>query len=115
MSSELGRRIAFTLCALLVYRIGSYIPIPGIDPGEWQQIFCQSGGILGMFNAVSGGAVQRLSILAIGITPFISAAILIQLLTMVGAPALGQSRKAGERARRMGYQYSVACRLCWVG
>jgi preprotein translocase subunit SecY len=101
MSSEIVRRIAFTVCALLVYRLGSHIPIPGIDPVAWRQIFRHSGGILGMVDVVSGGAVQHLSIFAIGITPFISAAILIQLLIMVGAPALGQLRKAGERGRKV--------------
>ena len=78
MTPELGRRIAFTLGALLVYRLGTYIPLPGISPEVWQQIFkSQAGGLLGMFDTISGGAIHRLAIFALALVPYLSAAILL--------------------------------------
>src|SRR5215467_8183712 len=100
MTPELGRRIAFTLGALLVYRLGTYIPLPGIDPEAWAQIFrSQAGGVLGMFNVFSGGGIHRMAIFALGLMPLLSAAIIIQVLTIVSSKLKGL-RKQGERGRR---------------
>jgi preprotein translocase subunit SecY len=100
MTSELGRRIVFTLVALLVYRLGTYIPLPGIAPSVWEQIFrSQAGGILGMLNTISGGGIHRLAIFALGLIPFLSAAILLQLLPIISS-GLRALRKQGERGRR---------------
>src|SRR5262250_2581909 len=83
-AEELKKRIWFTLGALLVYRFGTYIPLPGIDPSAWDQIFrSQAGGILGMFNMFSGGGIHRMAIFALNIMPYISASIIIQLMTTV--------------------------------
>src|SRR5262249_40958870 len=80
-AEELKKRIWFTLGALLVYRLGTYIPLPGIDPSAWDQIFrSQAGGILGMFNMFSGGGIHRMAIFALNIMPYISASIIIQLM-----------------------------------
>ena len=80
-ADELKKRIWFTLGALLVYRIGTYIPLPGIDPNIWEQVFrSQAGGILGMFNMFAGGGIHRMAIFALNIMPYISASIIIQLL-----------------------------------
>jgi preprotein translocase subunit SecY len=100
MTPELGRRIAFTLGALLVYRLGTYIPLPGIAPEVWEQIFrSQAGGVLGMFNMFSGGGIHRMAIFALGLMPLLSAAIIIQVLTIVSSK-LKSLRKQGERGRR---------------
>src|SRR5438034_9533353 len=81
-AEELKKRIWFTLGALLVFRLGTYIPLPGIDPTAWEQAFrSQAGGILGMFNLFSGGAIHRMTIFALNVMPYISAPIIIQLLT----------------------------------
>src|SRR4029077_16076592 len=83
-ATELKSRIWFTLAALVVYRLGTYIPAPGIDPGILKDIFHQkSGGILDMFDMFSGGALGRMSVFALNIMPYISASIIIQLLTAV--------------------------------
>ena len=83
-AEELKKRIWFTLGALLVYRFGTYIPLPGIDPAAWDQIFrTQAGGILGMFNMFAGGGIHRMAIFALNIMPYISASIIIQLMTTV--------------------------------
>src|ERR1700751_5008652 len=80
-AEELKQRLWFTLGALLIYRVGTYIPLPGIDPHIWQEIFSQkSGGVLDMFNMFSGGSLQRMTILALGIMPYISASIIMQIL-----------------------------------
>src|SRR5260370_18688260 len=80
MNSDLMRRVAFTLGALLVYRLGTFIPLPGIDPAVWEQIFRgQSGGLLWMLSLFSGGAVSRLSIFALNLIPYLTAAILVQV------------------------------------
>ena len=105
-ADELKKRIWFTLGALLVYRLGTYIPLPGIDPSAWDQIFrSQAGGILGMFNMFSGGGIQRMAIFALNIMPYISASIIIQLMTTV-SPTLEQLKKEGEQGRKVMNQYT---------
>ena len=105
-ADELKKRIWFTLGALLVYRLGTYIPLPGIDPAAWEQIFqTQSGGILGMFNMFAGGGIHRMAIFALTIMPYISASIIIQLMTTV-SPTLEQLKKEGEQGRKMINQYT---------
>jgi preprotein translocase subunit SecY len=104
--SELRQRLLFLIGALIVYRIGTFIPVPGIDPVALQQFFdAQSGTILTMFNMFSGGALQRLSIFALGIMPYISASIILQMATHVVEP-LKQLRKEGESGRRKITQYT---------
>jgi preprotein translocase subunit SecY len=105
-AEELKKRIWFTLGALLVYRLGTYIPLPGIDPNAWDQIFrTQAGGILGMFNMFAGGGIHRMAIFALNIMPYISASIIIQLMTTV-SPTLEQLKKEGEAGRKMINQYT---------
>ena len=105
-ADELKKRIWFTLGALLVYRLGTYIPLPGIDPGAWEQIFqTQSGGILGMFNMFAGGGIHRMAIFALNIMPYISASIIVQLMTTV-SPTLEQLKKEGEQGRKVINQYT---------
>ncbi|HZO46279.1 MAG TPA: preprotein translocase subunit SecY [Xanthobacteraceae bacterium] len=105
-AEELKKRIWFTLGALLVYRFGTYIPLPGIDPAAWDQIFRQqAGGILGMFNMFSGGGINRMAIFALNIMPYISASIIIQLMTTV-SPTLEQLKKEGEAGRKIINQYT---------
>jgi preprotein translocase subunit SecY len=105
-AQELKKRIWFTLGALLVYRLGTYIPLPGIDPAAWDKIFNQqAGGILGMFNMFAGGGIHRMAIFALTIMPYISASIIIQLMTTV-SPTLEQLKKEGEQGRKMINQYT---------
>ena len=105
-AEELKKRIWFTLGALLVYRLGTYIPLPGIDPAAWEQIFrTQAGGILGMFNMFAGGGIQRMAIFALNIMPYISASIIIQLMTTV-SPTLEALKKEGEAGRKTINQYT---------
>src|SRR5712672_3051820 len=105
-AEELKKRIWFTLAALLVYRFGTYIPLPGIDPAAWEQIFkSQAGGILGMFNMFSGGGIHRMAIFALNIMPYISASIIIQLMTTV-SPTLEQLKKEGESGRKKMNQFT---------
>ncbi len=105
-ATELKKRIWFTLGALVVYRLGTYIPIPGIDPVALQQLFQQqAGGILGMFNMFAGGALQRMTIFALNIMPYISASIIIQLMTTV-SPTLEALKKEGEAGRKKINQYT---------
>src|SRR6185503_12183854 len=105
-AEELKKRIWFTVGALLVYRLGTYIPLPGIDPAAWEQIFnTQSGGILGMFNMFSGGGIHRMAIFALNIMPYISASIIIQLMTTV-SPTLENLKKEGESGRKIMNQYT---------
>ena len=105
-ATELKKRIWFTLGALIVYRLGTYIPIPGIDPVALQEIFQQQQqGILGMFNMFSGGALGRMTIFALNIMPYISASIIIQLLTTV-SPHLEALKKEGEAGRKKINQYT---------
>ncbi len=97
---DLRRRLVFLLLALVVYRIGTHIPVPGIDPVALEQMFQgQAGGILSLFNMFSGGALERFSIMAIGIMPYISASIIMQLMTYV-VPTFEQLKKEGEAGRR---------------
>ena len=105
-ADELKKRIWFTLGALLIYRLGTYIPIPGVNPEALADIFRQQqSGILGMFNMLSGGAIGRMAIFALNIMPYISASIIIQLLTTV-SPHLEQLKKEGEQGRRQINQYT---------
>lgn len=105
-AEDLKKRIWFTLGALLVYRVGTYIPMPGINPAAFAQAFeQQSGGVLGMFNMFAGGAVERMAIFALGIMPYISAAIIMQLMTAV-VPTLEQLKKEGEQGRKVINQYT---------
>ena len=104
--SELRQRLLFVLGAILIFRIGSFIPVPGIDPVALEALFEQQRGtILDMFNMFSGGALSRFSIFAIGIMPYISAAIIMQLLSVVH-PKLEQLKKEGEQGRRKITQYT---------
>ena len=103
---DLKRRLLFLLGALIVFRIGAHIPVPGIDPNVLADLFKgQQGGILGMFNMFSGGALSRFTIFALGIMPYISASIIMQLMTAV-SPQLDQLRKEGESGRRKITQYT---------
>ncbi len=103
---DLRKRLTFLLLALVVYRIGSHVPVPGIDPGQLAQLFKgQQGGILSLFNMFSGGALSRFSIFALGIMPYISASIIMQLMTYV-VPALESLKKEGEGGRRKITQYT---------
>lgn len=103
---ELWARLRFLLLAILVYRIGTHIPVPGIDPEQVARLFNQNKNtILAMFNMFSGGALERMSILALGITPYISASIIVQMLTSV-VPSLEQLKKEGDSGRRMISQYT---------
>ncbi|WP_048649402.1 preprotein translocase subunit SecY [Nitratireductor soli] len=105
-AEDLKKRIWFTLGALLVYRLGTYIPMPGINPDAFAQAFeQQSGGVLGMFNMFAGGAVERMAIFALGIMPYISASIIMQLMTSV-VPSLEQLKKEGEQGRKIINQYT---------
>lgn len=104
--SELKSRLWFVLGALIVFRLGSHIPVPGIDPVAMQQFFeRQSDGILGMFNMFSGGSLERFSLFALGIMPYISASIIMQLLQVV-SPKLEQLKKEGEAGRRIITKYT---------
>ena len=103
---DLRRRLVFLLLALVVYRIGAHIPVPGIDPNQLAQFFKgQAGGILSLFNMFSGGALSRFTVFALGITPYISASIVLQLMGYV-VPALEQLKKEGEAGRRKITQYT---------
>ncbi len=98
--TELKQRILFVIGALIVFRIGTFIPVPGIDPTVLSSLFDQQkGSILGVFNMFSGGALGRMSLFALGIMPYISASIIMQLLA-VTVPTLEQLKKEGEPGRR---------------
>ncbi len=104
--ADLKRRLWFLLGAMVVYRIGTHIPVPGINASALDELFrSQEGGILGLFNVFSGGALQRFSILALGIMPYISASIIMQLCTVV-VPTLEAIKKEGEAGRRKITQYT---------
>ena len=103
---DLQRRLIFLLLALVVYRVGAHIPVPGIDPEQLQQLFKgQQGGILNLFNMFSGGALSRFTVFALGIMPYISASIIMQLMTYV-LPMFEQLKKEGEAGRRKITQYT---------
>ena len=105
-NEELKKRIWFTLGALVIYRLGTYIPLPGIDPVAFEQNFTrQNQGVLELFNMFAGGAVQRMAIFALNIMPYISASIIIQLLTSV-IPTLESLKKEGESGRKVINQYT---------
>ena len=105
-ATELKKRLWFALGCLIVYRFGTYIPLPGIDPVVMAQIFEQNaGGIMGMFNMFAGGALERMSIFALGILPYISASIIMQLMTAV-SPTIEQLKKEGEAGRKKINQYT---------
>ena len=105
-AEDLKKRLWFTLAALLVYRLGTHIPLPGLNPEAYAAAFQgQAGGILGLFNMFSGGAVERMAIFALGIMPYISASIIVQLMTSV-VPALEQLKKEGEQGRKIINQYT---------
>lgn len=105
-ATELKQRLLFVLGALIVYRLGTYIPIPGIDPVVLEQIFAQhQGGVLGVFNMFSGGALSRMTIFALSVMPYISASIIMQLMT-VASPQLAALKKEGEAGRRKINQYT---------
>ncbi len=105
-ATELKQRIWFTLAALIVYRLGTYIPIPGIDPLILQDVFKQQGsGILGMFDMLAGGALHRMTIFALNIMPYISASIIVQLLSAV-SPQMEAMKKEGEAGRKKLNQYT---------
>ena len=104
--ADLRRRLIFLVLALIVFRIGAHIPVPGIDPDQLAQLFdSQSGGILGMFNLFSGGALSRFTVFALGIMPYISASIIMQLLTIV-IPTLEAMKKDGQAGQRKITQYT---------
>jgi preprotein translocase subunit SecY len=103
---DLRRRLVFLVLALVVYRIGTHVPVPGIDPAQMQALFqSQGGGILNLFNMFSGGALSRFSVFALGIMPYISASIIMQLMTYV-VPSLEAIKKEGEAGRRKITQYT---------
>ena len=103
---DLRHRLVFLLLALVVYRVGAHIPVPGIDPGQLKELFKgQQGGILNLFNMFSGGALSRFTVFALGIMPYISASIIMQLLSYV-VPTFEQMKKEGETGRRKITQYT---------
>lgn len=105
-ATELKKRLWFTLFALIVYRIGTYIPIPGVDPTVLADVFAQnSGGVLGMFDVFAGGALGRMTIFALNIMPYISASIIMQLMTSI-VPQMEQMKKEGEQGRKKINQYT---------
>ena len=105
-ADELKKRLWFTVGALIIYRLGTYLPLPGIDPGALADIFSQqSSGILGMFDMFSGGALGRMTIFALNIMPYITASIIMQLMTAV-VPSLETLKKDGEAGRKMINQYT---------
>lgn len=104
--ADLKRRLLFVLFAILVFRIGSYIPVPGLNPQRLQDLFnAQQNNIIGLFNMFSGGALMRFSLFALGIMPYISASIIMQLLTLV-SPQLAELRKEGESGQRKINKYT---------
>lgn len=103
--SELKQRLLFLLLGILVYRIGSHIPVPGLNPQRLADLFNQQNGVLGLFNMFSGGNLQKFTIFALGVMPYISSSIIIQLFTSV-VPQLEQLKKEGESGRRKISQYT---------
>jgi preprotein translocase subunit SecY len=104
--ADLKSRLVFLLLALIVYRLGAHIPVPGIDPNQLEQLFNQNkGGILDLFNMFSGGALSRFTVFALGIMPYISASIIMQLASSV-VPSLDALKKEGEAGRKKITQYT---------
>jgi preprotein translocase subunit SecY len=111
MNSDLMRRVAFTLGALLVYRIGTYIPLPGIDPAVWEMIFrSQSGGVLRYFDVFAGGGLHRMAVLALNLVPYITAAWFVQLLVLFW-PRIRAINERGDKGRRKIQQYILGLTL----
>jgi preprotein translocase subunit SecY len=105
-ATELKKRLWFTLGALIIYRLGTYIPVPGVDPAILQDVFSQnSRGLLGMFDMLAGGALSRMSMFALSVMPYISASIILQLLTAI-SPSLEALKKEGEQGRKKINQYT---------
>src|SRR6185312_9426890 len=105
-ATELKQRLWFTVGALLVFRIGAYIPVPGVDPAALAEMFSRNaGGIAGMLDVFSGGSIGRMSVLALSIMPYISASIIMQILTTV-VPSLEALKKEGEAGRKKINQYT---------
>ena len=105
-AEALKKRIWFTLGILLIYRLGTYVPVPGINPDALAQAFqANQSGIIGMFNMFAGGAVGRMAIFALGVMPYISASIIMQLMTSM-VPTLEQLKKEGEQGRKVINQYT---------
>jgi len=103
---ELWARLGFLFMAIIIYRIGTHIPVPGFDPDRLAELFTQNQGtFLGLFNMFSGGALERMSILALGVMPYISASIIMQLLSAT-VPTLEQLKKEGDSGRRKINQYT---------
>jgi preprotein translocase subunit SecY len=112
---DLKRRLLFVLLAILVFRIGTYVPVPGLNPQKLQELFnAQQNNIIGLFNMFSGGALQRFSIFALGIMPYISASIIIQLLTVI-SPQLSELRKEGESGQRHTLWHFVSLGFSSIG
>src|SRR6201996_8602800 len=106
-ATELHQRLWFTLIALIVYRIGTYIPIPGIDPDQFAKLFdSQSNGIFGMFNMFSGGAVSRMAVFSLNVMPYISASIIVQILGTIYPPWEKLRKEGGEAGRKQLNQYT---------
>src|SRR3990167_6194189 len=104
--SDLKNRLLFVLIAILIFRIGSFIPVPGLNPQRLQALFnTQQGNIIGLFNMFSGGALMRFSIFALGVMPYISASIIVQLLSVL-SPQLSELRKEGEAGQRQINKYT---------
>src|SRR3982751_1577636 len=104
--ADLKYRLLFLLVAILVFRVGSYIPVPGLNPLRLQELFnAQQNNIIGLFNMFSGGALMRFSVFALGIMPYISASIIIQLMTVL-SPQLSELRKEGESGQRKINKYT---------
>src|SRR6185312_13473689 len=104
--TDLKRRLQFVLLAIIEFRIGSYIPVPGLNPIRLQELFnAQQNNIIGLFNMFSGGALMRFSVFALGIMPYISASIIVQLLTVL-SPQLSELRKEGESGQRKINKYT---------
>ena len=103
--AELRRRVLFTLGMLAVYRLGVFVSTPGVDRIAMRKVVASQGGLLGLFNLFSGGALEQLSIFALGIMPYVSASIILQLLTVV-IPTLDKMQKEGDVGRRKITQYT---------
>ncbi len=104
-AQELSQRLVFLLLAILVFRVGAHVPVPGLDPQRLASLFNPQNGMLGLFNMFSGGALQRLTIFALGIMPYITATIIMQLFSVV-IPSLEELKKEGESGQRKINQYS---------
>src|SRR3546814_5195201 len=105
-ATELKKRIWFTLGALIIFRLLSYVPLPGIDPVAMSNLFQRTqGGVLDFFNMFSGGALERMSVIALGVMPYITASIVIQLATSL-SPTLGALKKEGESGRKRSEEHT---------